>query len=61
MVHMPGLCESKNIPYIYTPSRSDLGGAMGVNRGIMMILVREHADYKELYDEVNAEVGKLDM
>lgn len=23
--HMPGVCEDKNIPYCYTPSRADLG------------------------------------
>ena len=46
MVHMPVVCEDKQIPYCYTPSRMDLGAAMGVKRGCLMILVKEHADYK---------------
>ena len=25
---------------------------MGVKRGCLMVMVREHEDYKELYDEV---------
>ena len=33
-------------------SRQDLGTAMGVKRGCLMVMVREHEDYKELYDEV---------
>ena len=33
-------------------SRQDLGTAMGVKRGCLMVMVREHEDYKDLYDEV---------
>jgi len=28
--HMPGVCEEKNIPYCYTPSRADLGNFLFV-------------------------------
>ncbi|XP_023330004.1 H/ACA ribonucleoprotein complex subunit 2-like protein [Eurytemora carolleeae] len=59
MIHMPGVCEDLDIPYVYTPSRTDLGSAMGVKRGCLMMLVREHADYKDLYDEVNKEIKGL--
>lgn len=59
MVHLPGVCEEKNIPYCYTPSRADLGGAMGVKRGSLMVLVREHEDYKELFDECKQEIKNL--
>jgi len=59
MVHMPVVCEDKQIPYIYTPSRMDLGAAMGVKRGCLMILVKEHDDIKELYDEVSKEINKI--
>jgi len=30
----------------------DIGAAMGVKRGSLMVLIKEHADYKDLYDEV---------
>jgi len=60
MIHMPAVCEDKGIPYVYTPSRMDLGAAMGVKRGCLMILVREHNEYQDLYDEVKAEVEKLE-
>ena len=39
--------------------RQDLGTAMGVKRGCLMMMVREHEDYKELYDEVEAEIKAL--
>ncbi|XP_026462082.1 H/ACA ribonucleoprotein complex subunit 2-like protein [Ctenocephalides felis] len=61
MCHLPGVCEEKDIPYTYTPSRNDLGSAMGMKRGSLMILVREHPDYKELYDECKEEINALAM
>jgi len=59
MCHMPAVCEEKGLAYVYTPSRQDLGTAMGVKRGCLMVMVREHEDYKELYDELKAEIDAL--
>ena len=39
--------------------RQDLGSAMGVKRGCLMVMVREHEDYKELYDELTQEIAGL--
>jgi len=54
--HMPAVCEDKGIPYIYVPTGRDLGTAMGVKRCTLVVLIRPHADYKELYDECYEEV-----
>ncbi|XP_049880904.1 H/ACA ribonucleoprotein complex subunit 2-like protein [Pectinophora gossypiella] len=59
MCHLPAVCEEKDVPYCYTPSRKDIGAAMGTLRGCIMVLVKEHDDYKELYDEVKSEIKML--
>jgi len=59
MCHMPGVCEEKNIPYIYTPSRIELGHALGLKRTSLMVLVREHADYQDLYNELFEELKSV--
>ncbi|XP_067118306.1 H/ACA ribonucleoprotein complex subunit 2-like protein [Centruroides vittatus] len=59
MCHLPAVCEEKNLPYIYTPSRADLGNAMGVNRGCLMVMIRSHQDYEKLFEECSTEIGKL--
>lgn len=59
MCHLPAVCEEKDIPYCYTPSRKDIGAAMGTMRGCIMVLVKEHDDYKDLYDEVRGEIKLL--
>ncbi|XP_070502353.1 H/ACA ribonucleoprotein complex subunit 2-like protein [Chironomus tepperi] len=57
--HLPAVCEEKDIQYCYTPSRQDLGTAMGVKRGSIVLMIRENPDYKELFDEVKEEIKKL--
>jgi hypothetical protein len=32
---------------------------MGVKRGCLMILIREHEDYKDLYTELEQEIRSL--
>lgn len=59
MCHLPGVCEDKGIPYAYIPSRLDLGAAMGVKRGTVSLLIREHEEYKELYEELKDEIKLL--
>ncbi|XP_020284629.1 H/ACA ribonucleoprotein complex subunit 2-like protein [Pseudomyrmex gracilis] len=59
MCHLPIVCEDKNIPYCFIPSRLDLGAAMGVKRGSLMVMIKEHESYKELYDEVKVTMMTL--
>lgn len=59
MSHMPGVCENKNLPYCYVPSREDLGSAMGVKRSAVMVLIRKHENYADLYDECQSEIKAI--
>lgn len=59
MSHMPGVCETKNLPYCYVPSREDLGSAMGVKRSAVMVLIRKQENYSDLYDECLSEIKGL--
>ncbi|XP_055627534.1 H/ACA ribonucleoprotein complex subunit 2-like protein [Toxorhynchites rutilus septentrionalis] len=61
MCHLPAVCEERNIPYCYTPSRKDLGAAMGVKRGTVAMLIREHPDYQEQFDKLKVEFNTLPM
>ena len=59
MSHMPGVCETKNLPYCYVPSRIDLGSSIGVKRSSVMVLIRKHENYADLYDECQNEIKAL--
>ncbi|KAI8924947.1 50S ribosomal protein L30e-like protein [Entophlyctis helioformis] len=61
ITHVPVLCEDSNVPYIYVPSKEDLGSAGATKRPTSCILIvpKAGADYKDVYDEILKEVGDL--
>ena len=39
VLHLPLLCEDKNVPYIFVPSKSALGRAAGVSRNVIAVSI----------------------
>lgn len=35
LLHLPLLCEDKNVPYVFVPSKAALGRAAGVSRPVI--------------------------
>ena len=62
--HLPVLCESSGIPYIYVPSKEELGIAGSTKRPTSCILVQlkdKTAEHKEAYDEIVSEIKKVSV
>lgn len=66
--HMPVLCEDSNVPYIFVPSKEQLGEASSTKRPTSVTMVvlggknkdtKAAEDYKELYDECFAQAKDL--
>ncbi|KAL3997299.1 Ribosomal protein L7Ae/L30e/S12e/Gadd45 family protein [Acanthocheilonema viteae] len=57
--HIPGICEEKDIPYIFTPSREHLGLATGHKRAAILLLIKEHSDYADLFHEVSELIKRI--
>lgn len=49
--HIPAVCEEKDIPYAFTPSRYHLGVAAGHKRACIVMLIKEHPSYQDSYTE----------
>ncbi|KAJ1629292.1 50S ribosomal protein L30e-like protein [Pavlovales sp. CCMP2436] len=58
--HIPIYCEEKQVPYIYVPSKEELGAASQTKRptSIVMIKAGSDAELKSLIDECVSEVKK---
>lgn len=52
--HLPLMCEDKNVPYFYVPSKHDLGNAACTKRPTSCILINPGSDFSEneLYNKV---------
>lgn len=61
LLHLPLLCEDKNVPYVFVPSRQALGRACGVSRSVIAcsILANEGSQLKSQINNLKDSVEKL--
>lgn len=55
--HLPIMCEDRSVPYIYVPSKHDLGTAASTKRPTSCVLISPKSGFAEaeLYDKLVAE------
>lgn len=59
LMHIPALCEEKQVPYVYVPSKVELGKAAGVEVGTSAIAVTEEGEAKRAVAEIATKVKGL--
>lgn len=61
VLHLPLLCEDKNVPYIYVPSKLALGRACGVTRSVIAasITTNEASDLMATIRTIKDKVERL--
>jgi len=58
-MHLPTLCEEKNIPYVYTPNKVDLGRASGIDVGSAAIAIVDAGEGKDSLKEIVKKIEQL--
>ena len=61
LLHLPLLCEDKNVPYIYVPSKAALGRAAQVSRNVvaLAILTSENKALSSKVQALKTEIERL--
>ncbi|MBE2899450.1 50S ribosomal protein L7ae [Methanothermobacter thermautotrophicus] len=59
VAHLPLLAEEKEIPYIYIPTKDELGAAAGLNVGTASSAIIEAGDAEDLIKEIIEKVEEL--
>lgn len=61
LLHLPLLCEDKNVPYAFIKSRQALGRACGVSRPVIAasILTNENSQLQPQIESLHRDVEKL--
>jgi len=61
LLHLPLLCEDKNVPYVYVPSKMALGRACGVSRSVIAasITTNEASDLMNQIRSLKDKVERL--
>jgi len=61
LLHLPLLCEDKNVPYVFVPSKVALGRACGVSRAVIScsITTNEASQMKSTIDKIKIQIENL--
>jgi U4/U6 small nuclear ribonucleoprotein SNU13 len=61
LLHIPLLCEDKNVPYVFVPSKAALGRACGVSRPVVAcsVTTNEGSELKTQIQNIKNEIEKL--
>ena len=59
LAHIPALCEEKNVPYVYVPSKAELGNAIGLEKPTASVAIVDAGNGKAQIDEIAAAVKDL--
>ncbi|KAK4996516.1 RNA binding protein snu13, partial [Elasticomyces elasticus] len=59
LLHLPLLCEDKNVPYVYVPSKAALGRACGVSRAVISASITTN-EASELMQQIRALKEKVE-
>src|SRR3989338_985902 len=61
LLHLPLLCEDKNVPYVFVPSKVALGRACGVSRAVIAasVTAAEGSQLRSMIQNVRLEGEKL--
>merc|ERR1712002_565994 len=61
LLHLPLLCEDKNVPYVFVRSKQALGRACGVSRPVIScsVTVKEGSQLKSQIDTLRQNIEKL--
>mmetsp|Transcript_9649 Transcript_9649/g.14529 ORF Transcript_9649/g.14529 Transcript_9649/m.14529 type:complete len:130 (+) Transcript_9649:93-482(+) len=60
VLHLPLLCEDKNVPYIFVPSKVALGRACGVSRPVIAaaVIANDTSQLKRQIENLKLEIEK---
>lgn len=59
VAHLPLLCEERKVPYIYVPSKRQLGIVSGIEVATSSIAVIDPGEAKGVFEELISKIGAL--
>jgi large subunit ribosomal protein L7Ae len=59
VLHLPQLCEEKKIPYIYVPSKKDLGKAAGLEVNCASVSIENPGEAAKVVEEIVSKLATI--
>lgn len=52
VMHLPALCDEKKVPYVFVPSKQEIGRSAGIDKAMAAAAIVEAGEGKNLLKEV---------
>ena len=59
VAHLPILCEERKIPYVFVPSKDQIGPAIGIDVSTASAAVLEAGEGAQILEQVTQELARL--
>ncbi len=59
VAHLPLLCEERKVPYLYVPSKKELGEALGIDVAAASACIVEPGDAQPLLEQIISGLSKV--
>ena len=59
LAHIPALCDERTVPFVYVPSKAELGKAIGLNKPAASVAIVDVGKGKVICDEIAQAVKTL--
>jgi large subunit ribosomal protein L7Ae len=59
VAHLPIICDERSVPYVFVPTRANMGPALGIDVGAASACIVEPGDGQQLLEQVVSAVAKL--
>jgi large subunit ribosomal protein L7Ae len=59
VAHLPILCDERKIPYVFVPSKSQIGSAIGIDIATAAAAVVEAGEGQQIMEQVTKELAKV--
>lgn len=59
VAHLPILCDERSVPYLYVPSKAQMGPALGIDVGAASACIVESGEAQGLIDQILAALKKV--
>ena len=59
MAHLPILCEERKIPYVFVPSKDQIGPAIGIDVSTASAAVLDAGEGSQILEQVTQELSRL--
>ena len=59
VAHLPILCEERNVPFVYVPSKIQMGSPLGIDVGSASASIIEPGEAQAIIEQIIAAISKL--